>query len=179
MKRKGDITEESNRASNPIDLHMQIADLKQELAKTRRALRYEIAESNTDELTQILNRRGFKKVVAQEPEDVNGVALQFDLSGFKSINDQHGHDAGDTALKKFSSILQNFGMRTNDIVARMGGDEFTIILLNTSLDQATQRIEDLNQQTQNIKFSHDGKDLSFSARIGVGTFQNKTEIKIA
>lgn len=87
--------------------------------------------SKTDELTGLLNRRGFMEL-GQQTIDIavvlnqGGVVIFGDMDGLKSINDNFGHDAGDRAIKAEAEILRK-NFRASDIVGRLGGDEFVII----------------------------------------------------
>ena len=63
-----------------------------------------------------------------------------DLDAFKKVNDEHGHNAGDQALKNFAQILIKAG-RPNDTIARIGGEEFAIILPETKIDDAHRILE--------------------------------------
>lgn len=90
--------------------------------------------ANTDELTGITNRRGFLTLGNNIMENAkiqktSGLVVFCDMDGLKSINDTYGHEAGDLAIKAEAEILKK-NFRSNDIVARMGGDEFCIIALN-------------------------------------------------
>ncbi len=88
--------------------------------------------ATTDTLTQLTNRRGFELIGAHalsicKRTGTPAALLFIDLDGFKSINDTYGHAAGDTALRRFSAILSDT-FRQSDIVARMGGDEFCVLM---------------------------------------------------
>lgn len=83
-----------------------------------------------DELTGVYNRRGFQSVVGDMISDrrktwEGGVFFFFDLDDFKQINDTHGHDSGDVALRLFADVLRQT-FRKNAVVARNGGDEFVV-----------------------------------------------------
>ncbi len=95
---------------------------------------YRIA-ATTDELTGLLNRRGFlalaqKQCYIASRNDLNLYLLFVDLDGLKKINDQHGHNAGDEALINTAHILLE-SFRASDIIARIGGDEFVVISVET------------------------------------------------
>lgn len=100
-----------------------------------------------DPLTRLFNRRGFevlaRKAIANSRRYRWSVSLvYFDLNKFKAINDNYGHNAGDQALVELAAILGKV-MRESDIVARIGGDEFVVMLMNASESKArfkTQRL---------------------------------------
>ena len=90
----------------------------------------------TDELTGLINRRGYQTIGAQIVElskrkELELTACFIDLDDMKSINDVHGHEAGDDALKALASVLQE-SFRDSDVIARVGGDEFCILLAGTA-----------------------------------------------
>lgn len=105
----------------------------------------ELAEN--DSLTGLKNRRGGAALFAAlaaahlraEPANVASVSLAaFDLDGFKSVNDSKGHDAGDVVLQQVSAILSEVFRRSTDVLVRTGGDEFVVIMLDTTLEKALQ-----------------------------------------
>ncbi|HTZ17301.1 MAG TPA: diguanylate cyclase [Dissulfurispiraceae bacterium] len=90
------------------------------------------ALSLSDELTRLYNRRGFLTLAGQQLKIARRtkepMLLVFaDLNGFKRINDSYGHTTGDTALKEFTAVLKQT-FRESDIIARIGGDEFVILI---------------------------------------------------
>lgn len=90
-----------------------------------------------DPLTGVLNRRGLAKCLMLEFEKQQALSfLLLDIDHFKKINDEYGHDIGDTCLKLLVEHI-NTHTRQNDLICRMGGEEFLIILSNANLDQAT------------------------------------------
>jgi diguanylate cyclase (GGDEF)-like protein len=105
-----------------------------------RMLRAQRDAALTDELTGALNRRGFfaaaQQLVAQHAKNGEPVSvLMFDLDHFKSINDRFGHPIGDQTLKLFAAIARNT-MRSSDILARFGGEEFVAMLPCSLADSA-------------------------------------------
>lgn len=97
-----------------------------------------VSLAGTDELTGLLNRRAFARIVRQEidrHERYGGEfsILMLDLDGFKALNDTRGHLAGDQALRRVAELLRT-GVRGSDSVARFGGDEFVVLLPSTSRD---------------------------------------------
>jgi diguanylate cyclase (GGDEF)-like protein len=92
--------------------------------------------SQTDELTGLYNRRGFitlakQNLILSKRTNKNGILFYADLDGLKRINDNYGHDEGDFAIQSAANILKNT-FRNMDILARMGGDEFTVLAIDTN-----------------------------------------------
>ena len=90
------------------------------------------AQITIDELTQVANRRGFNMVADHllslcRRTDTSAELMYFDLDGFKSVNDSHGHAAGDYILQHFAKLLLKC-FRKADVVGRLGGDEFVVLL---------------------------------------------------
>lgn len=132
-----------------------------------RAIRYAIERNRmqlalrdaswVDELTGLYNRRGFMALAAQHYKLIQrmqkGLLLLYvDLDGLKSINDRYGHPAGDEALRTTSNILQKT-FRSSDVMARIGGDEFAILVLGAAAGNAVhltrrllENVDKCNQQ---------------------------------
>ena len=98
-------------------------------------------ENITDHLTGAYNRKALESLVLPE----NGVVVFIDLNKLKKINDEYGHEAGDRILKKFVDIVKR-SIRNDDIVIRLGGDEFLIILKNCRLDKAKEILERIKEE---------------------------------
>jgi len=99
----------------------------------------------TDELTGLLNRRGFEGEIARTMAGARryrekGVLLYIDLDGFKPVNDCHGHAAGDAVLRLVAKLLTD-NVRETDFVARLGGDEFSVLLTRTTWEDGLGRAE--------------------------------------
>jgi len=128
--------------------------------------------SGTDELTGIMNRRGFMQAFSRELDRVNrnksqgGLLVMIDLDNFKSINDTFGHEAGDAALKLIAATLVN-DIRVMDVAGRMGGDEFTILFVNTTRKEALERAQFLIKRLNNLSFIWDGKEINLHASLGL------------
>jgi diguanylate cyclase (GGDEF)-like protein len=122
--------------------------LTDELNKSRKLERKLQEISLVDELTGLYNRRGFSQLSRQQTEIAKrsgrGMLLCFfDLDHMKHINDSYGHHEGDKALVSAASILRKI-FRTSDIIARWGGDEFAVLMINAECDDIQsidQRIE--------------------------------------
>ena len=95
-----------------------------------RLARHHQREAQTDALTGLLNRRALFDLHGRMPVNAFTAVVVFDLDGFKAINDEFGHAAGDEVLKVFAEVL-SAGLRSTDSVARMGGEEFAMVLKRT------------------------------------------------
>jgi len=95
-----------------------------------RHARHHQREAHTDALTGLLNRRALFDLHGKTPVSAFTAVVVFDLDGFKAVNDQFGHAAGDEVLKVFAEVL-SADLRPNDSVARMGGEEFAMVLKRT------------------------------------------------
>lgn len=98
-----------------------------------------------DPLTGLYNRRFFDEALAHQIEAARRYSREltlvlFDLDNFKAVNDTLGHEAGDAVLKTFAQVLQQTA-RKADIVCRIGGDEFAVILPETAVSKAWKMIE--------------------------------------
>ena len=117
-------------------LAAEVDALAAELEASRARITDLEARVDIDPLTDILNRRGFerelKRSLAYVKRYGTSAALAYvDLDGFKPVNDRHGHAAGDAVLKAIAAALLR-NIRASDVVARVGGDEFAVLLWNVS-----------------------------------------------
>ncbi len=129
----------------------------------------------TDGLTGLLNRRAFEEILEQELADAQlrgteTALVLIDVDFFKSINDEHGHSAGDEIIRRISSILRA-GARVSDRVGRLGGDEFSIMLPDTDLSQASMIAERICRQSE----SRNGRRLTVSVGLAVSSITDTPE----
>ena len=94
-----------------------------------------IALAATDMLTGLNNRRAFYEKVAEIPDGINGVLMIIDPDHFKRVNDTYGHGIGDLCLQQIAKRLIA-SVRENDIVARIGGEEFAVVMLDADRETA-------------------------------------------
>jgi diguanylate cyclase (GGDEF)-like protein len=132
----GSLPRKTPRRSVAARLAAEVELLAAELAQSRARIVELEAKVEIDPLTELLNRRGFerelKRSVAYVKRYGASAALIFlDLDAFKSVNDRHGHAAGDAVLKAAAATLVRH-VRASDAVARLGGDEFVVLLWNLS-----------------------------------------------
>lgn len=130
--------------------------------------------ANIDPLTGVLNRRSFLSRAEHELQRSVRYRqklsiLLFDLDNFKSINDRYGHQAGDLALCNFSRICQQ-ELRSSDLFARWGGEEFIALLVDADIDDAIRTAERIRAHVERFSFRERGHDdIMFTVSIGVST----------
>jgi diguanylate cyclase (GGDEF)-like protein len=125
--------------------------------------------SISDPLTGLYNRRFINERFAQEAERFSryGSAfsiIMFDIDRFKLINDEYGHQYGDIVIKKVSEVISS-SIRDVDIAGRFGGEEFLVILPQTSTRGAVETADRIRKAVENVKF--DAKDLKATISAGV------------
>ena len=150
------------------------AEAEARIARQQRRISHLESLSMTDELTGLLNRRGFRgqvmKTLAQaRRQDHGGVLVLIDLDHFKAVNDCFGHAAGDLVLTSVARILQDF-VRETDTVARLGGDEFAILMPASMVGENHQRIANLNRLLRHHNVRYGRAEIAVSASIGCQTF---------
>ncbi len=148
-------------------------------------LREKLADQSLrDSLTGLYNRRyaeeTLEREIARAKREVAGLSvLMLDLDHFKRFNDEFGHDAGDTALREAATILVE-SVRTSDVVSRIGGEEFLLLLPGASLEVALRKSETMRQKLKALELFHRGRrlpPLTFSA--GIAAFPGNGETREA
>ena len=125
-----------------------------------------MADALRDPLTSVLNRRGFEQEGAACIRRTSvGAVLYLDLNQFKSINDRFGHQAGDALLKAFGHRLE-FCLRPEDVLGRLGGDEFGIVLPGVSVDDV-RHIAGRLVQTASEAYIIQGQEIKCTASVGI------------
>ena len=133
--------------------------------------------AHEDQLTGSLNRRGLDEVLEREmarserTKSPLCVAL-LDLDDFKKLNDTHGHSAGDGALVHLVQVVKKT-LRTMDVIARFGGEEFMIVLPHTPLEDAMQTVTRVQRELTKQIFLHDNKRLLITFSSGVALRKHK------
>ncbi len=143
---------------------------EQSLAVQRARIRYLESLSITDELTGLLNRRGFhlelgRALARAQRNHETGLLLLCDLDRFKSVNDAHGHLAGDAVLCAVASLLQS-KTRRSDYVARLGGDEFVVLMTHSPRTLAEHRVAMLAELINSLEIEWDEHRIPISASFG-------------
>ncbi len=124
-----------------------------------------------DQLTGLLNRRGFgeqavRAFATARRTDRPLSVIMSDLDHFKDVNDEYGHAAGDAALEHFANLL-TAERRADDIVARMGGEEFALILPGVELEKCMEIADGLCEQLATTPLVVDGRAVDMTASFGV------------
>ena len=119
-------------------------------------------EAYQDNLTKVYNR----KILLENPQ--YDVLVMCDLDNFKEINDKHGHKIGDEVLKDVSTELKLM-IRSNDIICRYGGDEFTILFRDCTVENIINRLEDLGNK---IKEFEANKGINLTLSFGLAERQD-------
>ncbi|UTW54267.1 GGDEF domain-containing protein [Kordiimonas sp. SCSIO 12610] len=135
--------------------------------------------SVTDELTGIRNRRGLKmslgRLMATTARYNEEAVLGFiDLDGFKQINDTYGHAVGDQALRQVAKILKTY-TRSSDIVARIAGDEFAVILTRCEANQGIDRMRNLQRIINEAVITHGKQAVALKCSMGIKSFSGLTD----
>jgi diguanylate cyclase (GGDEF)-like protein len=121
-------------------------------------------QSIRDSLTGLYNRRYLNEVLEREVRRAargqrHLAVILLDVDGFKGLNDAYGHEAGDTFLRELGAFLQK-RVREEDVACRYGGDEFVIILTETSLETARRRARQLREGIKTLTVPHRGQYLT-------------------
>lgn len=146
----------------------QIKQAMTELEKVNTKL-YDIA--HTDFLTKTMNRRNFfihAEDIFKEAkiENTTICTLMIDIDNFKLFNDNYGHDLGDKVLILFADTIKDT-IDNEMIFGRLGGEEFALIIPNSSLEEAIKIAQDLKSNIEKIKVQYNGLDLKVTASFGV------------
>ena len=176
-------TSKSQPSTDPeITTTLQFALLAMEEAE-KRIKRQEIrikhleSLSVTDELTQLLNRRGFLQqfqysLSISRRNNTGGSLMILDLDKFKQINDTYGHSAGDDVLQNVGVSISKV-VRDSDIVGRIGGDEFSILMPGANPTTVTKRISQVHSAISKMKFPWNYQNLTIEGSIGRCDYQGK------
>jgi hypothetical protein len=178
---EGQVQDRTNVLAKVNDmLHQEMDERKkaaQELHKYAAQLEH---LARTDELTQAYNRRFFMQELEKEISratryDRPLAVITLDLDHFKDVNDTYGHAAGDSVLQTLSAACRST-LRSQDLFARLGGEEFAILLPETGLEEATQAAERIRVLVQELEVTaEDGQLMRFTASLGVASFRADEE----
>jgi diguanylate cyclase (GGDEF)-like protein len=156
--------------SAAMRLAEEVDRLELELAAARSRMAALEARAEIDPLTDLVNRRGLERELKRALAYVkrygtSAVLVYLDLDGFKSINDRHGHAAGDAVLKGIAMVLTR-QVRASDLVARLGGDEFVVLLWHLAEPEAQAKARSLEAAVGRMTAAHGGATLTVGASAG-------------
>jgi len=137
--------------------------------------------ANTDALTQLPNRRFVDSVFFHscQPDLQNNfpmVLIMGDVDHFKKINDTYGHDCGDSVLKELAQTMEQ-SIRSGDIVARVGGEEFLLLFSNITYEAGKKIAEKIRRSTAELSVMHAEQPISITMSFGVAIANNYNELE--
>jgi diguanylate cyclase (GGDEF)-like protein len=173
------------------ELHDQLASSRlalEESLRRERKLMVKLRQENTelqviaatDPLTHVQNQRNFHDILAHEFRGARRYnqplsLLALDVDHFKVVNDTYGHPCGDYVLKEFAVILKQ-SVRESDVVARTGGEEFSVLLPKAGRAQAAQFAERIRRQVARREFAVYGQAIHITTSIGSATYPADAEV---
>lgn len=167
-----DEAELSPAVRNSLALLMQEVDrLRRELERSRKRIEYLERLADEDSLVPVANRRAFVRELSRmvsfaERYGLGGYVIYFDVNYLKRINDAHGHAAGDAALCAIAKVLVD-NLRESDVVGRLGGDEFGVILAQADEATAREKAATLAALIAATPFEWEGQAVPLSVAYGL------------
>ena len=157
-------------------LRRELADARTRIAELERL-------ADEDALMPIANRRAFVRELARmiaftQRYGMPSSVVYFDLNNMKQINDLHGHPAGDAALRHVAVLLSD-NIRSSDLVGRLGGDEFGVILTQTNQEQADSKAASLAETIATTPLRWGDVNIPVGAAYGVYAFTGKDDPQAA
>jgi len=162
-----DVSELMQREQELNVLNKRLAQLNEELS----------VQSQTDALTGLANRRAFDQRLAEEVSRAarHGVPVSLlivDIDHFKAYNDHYGHPAGDACLRRVATVLRECAGRPTDLVARVGGEEFAVLLPHQGRAEALQVAERCLRGVEAAAIAHAGSPVAPYVTLSVGVAQS-------
>jgi diguanylate cyclase (GGDEF)-like protein len=157
----------------------EIRRLKAKLAQAMVRIEQLQASADTDFLLEIPNRRGFERELNRAVSYIKryragGALIVLDIDRLKPINDTFGHAAGDQVLKAIAGVLSR-QIRASDVIGRLGGDEFGLLLWNLTEADAHAKAAALENDIDRLGFVFDGRAVSAGASAGVAVLGPHSE----
>lgn len=158
----------------------RIADMRRRLVESNLTLEQ---LASTDHLTGVANRRSFELMLDREMSFTRRygssmACAMFDLDKFKVVNDTYGHDAGDAVLVEVVRRIKE-NLREGDVIGRLGGEEFGIVLPNIQESEVLAIFERYRFVVAERPVLHEGIEIPITASIGVALYTGKLEDKVA
>jgi diguanylate cyclase len=164
-----------DQASRTASMHERIADLEREAEELYRTLDREKHGARLDALTRLANRKSFDERIGREignlsHGDAPVAMLIWDIDDFKSINDRYGHRAGDRVLQTVANCFVS-GLRAEDFVARIGGEEFVVLIPGLTAAAALGIANELRSSVQALRFHFRGTPVRVTVSCGITQLQ--------
>jgi diguanylate cyclase len=159
----------NEQAGRAARMHARIAELEREAQELYQRLDREKHGARLDPLTRVANRKSFDERLAREFTRVGEVPvamLLLDVDDFKVINDSYGHRAGDRVLQNVAHCLAS-GLREEDFVGRVGGEEFVVIVAGLRLEGALRIANELRLSVEGLRFHFRGTPVRVTVSAGV------------
>lgn len=163
-------------------LQERLSRAEQRLAEQTLLLESQQADSRTDPLTQLANRRAFEETLtgieggASNGEPVRGVVLLIDVDHFKRLNDRWGHPTGDAALRRVADILRRAAGRAG-LLARIGGEEFALVLPKMALTDAAALADRLRAAVAADHWTIGDQTIRLSVSAGLAEWEHGHDIR--
>jgi diguanylate cyclase (GGDEF)-like protein len=162
------------------ELEERVEERTRELTEANRRL---AEQATTDGLTGLKNRRAFNDAFSTELARLSRSSEKLclallDIDFFKAVNDSHGHDGGDQVLKNVAQLLQS-QLRSTDTVARIGGEEFAVLLPTHHIAGAKARLEELRERIEASPLEDEDKSIFITVSIGLTEVTTEDGIKSA
>ena len=166
-----DITERKRIANQLHNVNEQLRLQLDEIQKLQAILREQAIQ---DPLTGLYNRRYMEEALSRESaratrEGYPLSIVMLDMDNLKTLNDSYGHAIGDDAIKMLGKTIKS-NIRAEDIACRYGGDEFLVILHNTSAETAKQRVDSWLKNIKKQPFAHEGQEFKTAFSAGIAAF---------
>lgn len=157
-----------------MTLLQEVDRLRQDVEDGKKRVAFLEKLADQDSLVPIANRRAFVRELSRmiafaERYGTPSSVLYFDINGLKIINDNLGHAAGDAAIRHVAAVLTG-NVRESDIVGRLGGDEFGVLLANASQPAALEKAAILSGKIEAVPFEWEGKHVPLRVAYGAYSF---------
>ena len=181
----GNLPEEARQAI--LRLIEEIDTLRRELQANNDRIEELEHLADADPLTPLVNRRAFVREIDRARAYVDryggsSILIYLDIDGLKRINDGHGHAAGDQALLAVAALLVD-NVRSSDLIGRLGGDEFGVLMARASHKAAEEKVAALSALIEAIRLPLDegteGEEISLSASFGIAEITGKMDAEAA
>lgn len=174
-----DITDRKQAEERLLQLNSELEERVIERTKALQEANQQLKQlSETDALTKIANRRVYtirlnEEVARMHRSGQSLSLLVIDIDYFKQYNDSYGHKFGDTVLTRVANVIRDSLPRSSDFLARIGGEEFAVILSSTDTERAADVAEKIRHNLQAEGFKHSSQNASLTVSIGISSQNSK------